>query len=114
MCGSYAGESLNQHPVLGLPIWLRSSIGFLQDSTEAGRAWNLTLSTVLMSYKLGLKYIEMNDAEDIDGAIIEIDGKPAIAVLNKAKPKLIHIEWSGSYKNYLPSRRSSSVGAIKS
>lgn len=36
--------------------------------------------------QLGLKYIEMNDAEDIDGAIIEIDGKPAIAVLNKAKP----------------------------
>src|SRR3990172_6760784 len=36
--------------------------------------------------QLGLKYIEMNDAEDIDGAIIEIGGKPAIAVLNKAKP----------------------------
>lgn len=36
--------------------------------------------------QLGLKYIELNDAEDIDGAILEIGGKPAIAVLNKAKP----------------------------
>ncbi|MDO9567610.1 MAG: ImmA/IrrE family metallo-endopeptidase [Candidatus Desulfaltia sp.] len=36
--------------------------------------------------RLGLKYIELNDAEDIEGAILEIDGKPAIAVLNKAKP----------------------------
>src|SRR4030042_358733 len=36
--------------------------------------------------KLKLKYIELNDAEDIDGAILEIDGKPAIAVLNKARP----------------------------
>jgi Zn-dependent peptidase ImmA (M78 family) len=35
---------------------------------------------------LGLKYIELNDADDIDGAIMEIKGKPAIAVLNKAKP----------------------------
>jgi Zn-dependent peptidase ImmA (M78 family) len=35
---------------------------------------------------LGLKYIELNDTDDIDGAIIEIDGKPAIAVLNKARP----------------------------
>jgi Zn-dependent peptidase ImmA (M78 family) len=35
---------------------------------------------------LGLKYIELNDADDIDGAIIEIKGKPAIAVLNKARP----------------------------
>lgn len=35
---------------------------------------------------LGLKYMELNDTDDIDGAIIEIDGKPAIAVLNKAKP----------------------------
>lgn len=34
---------------------------------------------------LGLKYVELNDLEDIDGAILEIDGKPAIAVLNKAK-----------------------------
>lgn len=35
---------------------------------------------------LGLKYIELNDPEDLDGAIIEIEGKPKIAVLNKAKP----------------------------
>jgi len=35
---------------------------------------------------LGLKYIELNDADDIDGAIMEIKGKPAIAVLNKARP----------------------------
>lgn len=41
---------------------------------------------IIIFEQLGLKYIEMNDAEDIDGAIIEIDGKPAIAVLNKAKP----------------------------
>ena len=34
---------------------------------------------------LGLKYIELNDTDDIDGAIMEIKGKPAIAVLNKAK-----------------------------
>jgi Zn-dependent peptidase ImmA (M78 family) len=33
-----------------------------------------------------LKYIELNDPDDIDGAILEIDGKPAIAVLNKARP----------------------------
>jgi len=37
-------------------------------------------------HKLKLKYIELNDADDIDGAILEIDGKPAIAVLNKARP----------------------------
>ena len=36
--------------------------------------------------RLGLKYIELNDAEDIEGAIIEIENKPAIAVLNRAKP----------------------------
>jgi len=35
---------------------------------------------------LGLKYIELNDPKDIDGAIIEIDNIPSIAVLNKAKP----------------------------
>ena len=35
---------------------------------------------------LGLKYIELNETDDIDGAILEIDGKPAIAVLNKARP----------------------------
>ena len=35
---------------------------------------------------LGLKYIELSDAEDIDGAILEIESKPAIAVLNRAKP----------------------------
>lgn len=35
---------------------------------------------------LGLKYIELNEADDIDGAIMEIKGKPAIAVLNKARP----------------------------
>lgn len=35
---------------------------------------------------LGLKYIELNDADDIDGAIMEIKDKPAIAVLNKARP----------------------------
>jgi Zn-dependent peptidase ImmA (M78 family) len=35
---------------------------------------------------LHLKYIELNDADEIDGAILEIDGKPAIAVLNKARP----------------------------
>lgn len=35
---------------------------------------------------LDLKYIELNDADDIDGAILEIEGKPAIAVLNKARP----------------------------
>ena len=35
---------------------------------------------------LGLKYIELNDADDIDCAIMEIKGKPAIAVLNKARP----------------------------
>ncbi|MFH1976320.1 MAG: ImmA/IrrE family metallo-endopeptidase [Pseudomonadota bacterium] len=35
---------------------------------------------------LGLKYIELNDADDIDGAIMEIKGKPAIAVLNKSRP----------------------------
>jgi len=36
--------------------------------------------------KLGLRYIELNDPEGIDGAIIEIENKPAIAYLNKAKP----------------------------
>jgi len=36
--------------------------------------------------KLGLKYIELNDLEGIDGAIIEIENKPAIAYLNIAKP----------------------------
>jgi Zn-dependent peptidase ImmA (M78 family) len=36
--------------------------------------------------KLGLKYIELNDPEGIDGAIIEIENKPAIAYLNKARP----------------------------
>jgi len=35
---------------------------------------------------LGLRYIELNETGDIDGAILEIDGKPAIAVLNKARP----------------------------
>jgi Zn-dependent peptidase ImmA (M78 family) len=35
---------------------------------------------------LGLKYMELNEADDIDGAILEIEGKPAIAVLNKARP----------------------------
>jgi Zn-dependent peptidase ImmA (M78 family) len=35
---------------------------------------------------LGLKYIELDDPKDIDGAILEIDNKPSIAVLNKAKP----------------------------
>lgn len=35
---------------------------------------------------LRLKYIELNDPEGIDGAIIEIEHKPAIAYLNKAKP----------------------------
>jgi Zn-dependent peptidase ImmA (M78 family) len=35
---------------------------------------------------LDLKYIQLNDAKEIDGAIIEIEGKPAIAVLNKARP----------------------------
>jgi len=35
---------------------------------------------------LDLKYIELNDANEIDGAILEIEGKPAIAVLNKARP----------------------------
>src|SRR3989339_522343 len=35
---------------------------------------------------LNLKYIELNDADEIDGAILEIKGKPAIAVLNKARP----------------------------
>ena len=35
---------------------------------------------------LHLKYIELNDADEIDGAILEIDGKPTIAVLNKARP----------------------------
>ena len=35
---------------------------------------------------LDLKYIELNDSEEIDGAILEIDGKPSIAVLNKARP----------------------------
>lgn len=39
-----------------------------------------------VSQKLGLKYIELNDPEGIDGAIIEIESKPAIAFLNKAKP----------------------------
>jgi|WetSurSiteA1Bulk_404760.scaffolds.fasta_scaffold20829_2 Zn-dependent peptidase ImmA (M78 family) len=36
--------------------------------------------------KLRLKYIELNDPEGIDGAIIEIENKPAIAYLNIAKP----------------------------
>jgi Zn-dependent peptidase ImmA (M78 family) len=36
--------------------------------------------------KLGLKYIELNEPEGIDGAIIEIENKPSIAYLNKAKP----------------------------
>jgi Zn-dependent peptidase ImmA (M78 family) len=36
--------------------------------------------------RLDLKYIELNDADEIDGAILEIEGKPAIAVLNKARP----------------------------
>jgi Zn-dependent peptidase ImmA (M78 family) len=35
---------------------------------------------------LGLEYIELNDPKDIDGAIIEIEDKPKIAVLNKARP----------------------------
>ncbi|OGU75443.1 MAG: hypothetical protein A2V93_11975 [Ignavibacteria bacterium RBG_16_34_14] len=35
--------------------------------------------------KLGLQFIELDNPSDIDGAIIEIDGKPRIAVLNKAK-----------------------------
>lgn len=35
---------------------------------------------------LNLKYVELNDADEIDGAILAIDGKPAIAVLNKARP----------------------------
>lgn len=35
---------------------------------------------------LDLKYIELNDADEIDGAILEIEGKPAIAVLNRARP----------------------------
>jgi Zn-dependent peptidase ImmA (M78 family) len=35
---------------------------------------------------LDLKYIELNDADEIDGAILEIEGKPSIAVLNKARP----------------------------
>jgi Zn-dependent peptidase ImmA (M78 family) len=35
---------------------------------------------------LGLEYIELNDPEDIDGAILEIEGKPKIAVLNRSKP----------------------------
>ena len=35
---------------------------------------------------LHLKYIELNDASEIDGAILEIEGKPAIAVLNRARP----------------------------
>lgn len=35
---------------------------------------------------LNLKYIELDDADDIDGAILEIEGKPAIAVLNRARP----------------------------
>lgn len=35
---------------------------------------------------LGLKYIELDDHKDIDGAILEIDNKPSIAVLNRAKP----------------------------
>ena len=34
---------------------------------------------------LGLKFIELNDPEDIDGAILEIDGKPKMAVLNTTK-----------------------------
>jgi len=34
---------------------------------------------------LGLKYIELDDPNDIDGAIIEIENKPSIAVLNRAK-----------------------------
>jgi Zn-dependent peptidase ImmA (M78 family) len=35
---------------------------------------------------LRLKYIELNDPEGIDGAIIEIENNPAIAYLNIAKP----------------------------
>lgn len=35
---------------------------------------------------LGLKYIELDDPKDIDGAILEIDNEPSIAVLNRAKP----------------------------
>ncbi len=35
---------------------------------------------------LGLRYIELNDPEDIDGAILEIENEPSIAVLNRAKP----------------------------
>ena len=34
---------------------------------------------------LGLKFIELNDPEDIDGAILEIEGKPKMAVLNTTK-----------------------------
>lgn len=33
----------------------------------------------------GLKFIELNDPTDIDGAILEIEGEPKIAVLNMAK-----------------------------
>ena len=35
---------------------------------------------------LGLKYIELDDPKDIDGAILEIENEPSIAVLNRAKP----------------------------
>jgi len=35
---------------------------------------------------LGMEYIELDDPKDIDGAILEIDNKPSIAVLNRAKP----------------------------
>ena len=35
---------------------------------------------------LNLEYMEINDSEDIDGGILEVDGEPKIAVVNKAKP----------------------------
>jgi len=34
---------------------------------------------------LGLQYIELDDPSDIDGAIIEIENKPSIAVLNRSR-----------------------------
>jgi len=42
------------------------------------------LKTIFQS--LGLRYIELDDPKDIDGAILEIENKPSIAVLNRAKP----------------------------
>ena len=69
---------------------------------------------------LRLKYIELNDPEGIDGAIIEIEKKPAIAYLNKAKPiqrqrftlahELGHIFLKHSKRNFYDAEETREIG----